>query len=158
GLALFLAYVAWRQREPRHLRSIAIALLIAAAIGGHWYLGNLRTYGSVFGQTEFEALRQSGGLWHALMALAPTRLALELARGLALMAATFVWAGTWTLAHPPVPIMVPVIALALIPMAVWLWRLPRSPLAGQAPLFLAAPLAAGLVSHQLLSIATGGYI
>lgn len=158
GLALFIAYAAWRRRQPRLLGSVVLALAIAAAIGGHWYLGNLQTYGSVFGQTEFEAVRQSGGLWHALMALPPARLAVELARGLALMAATFAWGGTWTLAHPPVLIMVPVVALAVIPLAAWLLRLPLSPLAGQAPLFLAAPLAAGLVSHQLLSIATGGYI
>jgi hypothetical protein len=74
------------------------------------------------------------------------------------MVATFVWGGTWTLAHPPTYLMAPVVALALLGFGLWLWRFFRWPLAGQAPLFLAAPLLAGLVSHQLLSIATGGYV
>jgi hypothetical protein len=158
GVALLFLYAAWRRGEGRHLGDILLALLLAGAIGGSWYLGNYRTYGSVFGQTEFAALRQAGGLLPALMALPKLDLALQLARGVALMAATFAWAGTWTLAHPPNFLLLPVVALALIPAGLWIARFARWPVAGQAPLFLAAPLVAGLLSHQLLSIATGGAI
>ncbi len=158
GLALLLLHAAWRAREPRHLRDLAIALGLAALVGGYWYLGNLRDYGSVFGQTEFEAVREGGGLGQALLGVPPALLAAEALRGLALMAATFAWAGSWTLAHPPNVLLAPVVALALLPLLLWLSRFFRWPLAGQAPLFLAAPLLAGLISHQLLSIATGGYI
>jgi hypothetical protein len=157
GLALLFVYAAIKRREPRHVRDIAIALVIAALIGGYWYFDNYQTYGSVFGMTEFAAAGH-GGLLPQLLGLPPAQLAASLAHGLALMAATFVWGGTWTLAHPPTYLMVPVVALALLGFGLWLWRFFRWPLAGQAPLFLAAPLLAGLVSHQLLAIATGGYV
>src|SRR5262249_22599188 len=88
----------------------------------------------------------------------PLVLAVTLAHGLALMAATFVWGGTWTLAHPPIAFMVPVVLLALLGFGLWLLRFFRWALAGQAPVFLAAPLAAGLIAHQLLSIATRGFV
>jgi hypothetical protein len=158
GLGLFFLYAAVRRREPRHLRDIVIALVIAGLIGGYWYLQNYRTYGSVFGMTEFAAAARYGGLFGGLLRLPPSLLAGELAHGLALMVATFVWGGTWTLAHLPAFLMAPVVALALLPLLLWLVGFFRWPLIGQAPLFLAAPLLAGLVSHQLLSIATGGYV
>ena len=158
GLALLFLYAAIKRREPRHVRDIAIALVIAGLIGGYWYLDNLRVCGSVFGMTEFDAAARHGGLLHALLGLPLSQLAGSLLHGLALMVATFVWGGTWTLAHPPTYLMAPVVALAVLGFGLWLWRFFRWPLAGQAPLFLAAPLLAGLVSHQLLSIATGGYV
>ena len=135
-----------------------VALVIAAVIGGYWYLDNYRTYGSVFGMTEFAAAARYGGVLGGLLRLPPAMLASELAHGLALMVATFVWGGTWTLAHLPAFLMAPVVALALLPLLIWLASFLRWPLIGQAPLFLAAPLLAGLISHQLLSIATGGYV
>ncbi|HEX7200566.1 MAG TPA: hypothetical protein VF213_13870, partial [Dongiaceae bacterium] len=60
GLGLFFLYAALRRREPRHLRDLVIALVIAAVIGGYWYLDNSRTYGSVFGMTEFAAAARYG--------------------------------------------------------------------------------------------------
>jgi hypothetical protein len=157
-LAVLFLYAAIKRRELRHVRDTVIALVIAGLIGGYWYLDNLRIYGSVFGMTEFDAAGRHGGLLPALLGLPLTQLAGSLLHGLALMGATFVWGGTWTLAHPPTYLMAPVVALALLGFGLWLWRFFRWPLAGQAPLFLAAPLLAGLVSHQLLSIATGGYV
>jgi hypothetical protein len=158
GLGVFFLYAALRRREKRHLRDIVIALVIAAAIGGYWYLDNYRTYGSVFGMTEFAAAARYGGVLGGMLRLPPATLASELAHGLALMVATFVWGGTWTLAHLPAFLMAPVVALALLPLLLWLASFLRWPLIGQAPLSLAAPLLAGLISHQLLSIATGGYV
>ena len=158
GLALLFLYAAVREREPRHLSDILLALLLAALIGGYWYLSNFETYGSVFGRTEFEEVKRFGGLWQGLTQHPPAELMRELVRGAAVMAATFAWGGTWTLAHPPVFLIAPVVVLALLPHAVWLLRFFRWPVAAQAPLFMAAPLLAGLASHQLLSIATDGYV
>lgn len=158
GLALFFLYAALRRGDPRHARDIVVALVVAALIGGHWYLDNYRNYGSVFGMTEFAAAAKYGGVLGGLLRLPPAVLASELLHGLALMIATFVWGGTWTLAHLPAFLMAPVVALALLPLLIWLAGFFRWPLIGQSPLFLAGPLLAGLVSHQLLSIATGGYV
>ena len=70
GLAVLFLYAAIKRREPRHVRDIVIALVIAGLIGGYWYLDNLRTYGSVFGMTEFDAAARHGGLLPALLAAA----------------------------------------------------------------------------------------
>ena len=160
GLAVLFLYAAIKRREPRHVRDIVIALVIAGLIGGYWYLDNLRSLWLGLRHDRIRRRRPDmAGSCPALLGTASVPACRHPSlHGLALMGATFVWGGTWTLAHPPSYLMAPVVALALLGFGLWLWRFFRWPLAGQAPLFLAAPLLAGLVSHQLLSIATGGYV
>ncbi|MEA2782607.1 MAG: hypothetical protein QOK29_4151 [Rhodospirillaceae bacterium] len=149
--------LAWLQsRQKRFLKFVAIAVGFTLVIGGWWYIRSLLTVGSFLGGAEFVQADQVGGILARLssgVGLDGIRVFL---RGMAVIAGSFAWAGTWTLAMLPQIFTLPVVLLAALPLALWLARLRALPVVGLAPLFLAAPFLAGLLYH-VLGRAVGAY-
>jgi hypothetical protein len=148
-------------RRPADFGQAVLAGLIALAIGGWWYgLKRLET-GSFTGSDEFIRLNHGG----AMAQLADGFSAAELVRGLGQIIATFVWAGTWSLARLPEILLIPPIALLGLCLVDYLRTLvralrdlrPRSQLGpgliAFAPLALAVPMAAGLIYHVFVWMA-----
>lgn len=149
GTAALLGFAGWRAKDRRYFGFAALAGAIAVAIGIGWYLRNVLVTGSFFSARDFLHSGARGGLverWSA------GNLAQELAfllRQFAVIAGSFAWAGTRTLAMLPRIFTAPVFLLAALPLGLWLLRLPKLPTAGVAPLFLATPLLAGLIYHAI---------
>lgn len=155
GTIAFLLWLAWRWRDGRLLRDAAVALALAAAAGGWWYLGNLLHRGDLVGGLEFVDLESRGGLGGTIAAGFE---AMQFLRGLAAIAASFVWAGTQTLARLPEALLALPVAAVALPLAAGLyaaWRQPEAPVL-RLPAFLILPFAAGLAYHVLIRLALSG--
>lgn len=151
GLSLFLL----AQGNRRSAAAGVTVGVTAAAIGGGWYLGNLRTLGNLSGSLEVSWLDAQGGLAAGLAAHFSW---LAWARGIVAAAASFVWSGTQSLARlPHILLAVPVALVALV-LAAYLARLPRFRAAPAAwlPVFVIAPMAAALAYHALVRVALTG--
>ena len=155
GIALLFVYAAARQRSWQPMKDICIALALAGVIGGGWYLYNFLTAGSFMNLGDFVKVQQNGGVLQTLLRQGVSlHDGLHFLRGLAVMAATFVWSGTWSRAMLSPIFSAPVVVMALIAFGAWLWALRRWPIEGQAPLFVAAPFLVGLVYHQVVWVVT----
>lgn len=153
GVGLLLLVRWFCERRAAQLSDLLVTCGMAAAIGGWWYLQKYLQTGSWTGSDEFIRLNQAGGLASAAAHFSVA----ELGRGLAAIPATFVWAGTWSLARLPELLLIAPIGL----LGVTLFEYGRSLLAQNldpdpglearlvlwAPLALAGPMAAGLVYH-----------
>jgi hypothetical protein len=156
GMSAFLLFAAWRERDLRYLKLLASAAALAILIGGWWYIRNLIMGSSFFNARDFLLAGQAGSLWHRLgSGNAADELAFIL-REVAVIAGSFTWAGTRTLGMLPRIFTAPVFLVAALPLGLWLLRLKRLPVAGAAPLFLAAPLIAGLLYHAIDQALPGG--
>ena len=156
GLCAFLVYRGWRDgKTGAGLGEAAIVAAIAALLGGGWYLKSFGVTHDLTSGADFVALQKSGGLVAGLernFSLA------ALARGLAALAATFGWTGTWSLARPPEALIVFSLAPFLVALAGYFASL-RSQAASAlsaSPLFLVAPMLAGLLYHVLVFVALTG--
>jgi hypothetical protein len=156
GVALLFAYFAARSRSWRPLRDIAVALAIAMAIGSAWYLYNYASSGSFMNLGDFVKIKEKGGVLQTVLreGINPQQ-TLQFLRGMAVMAATFAWSGTWSRALLSPVFTAPVVVMALVALAGWLWKIRCWPIAGQAPLFVAGPFLLGLVYHQIVWSLTG---
>ena len=83
---------------------------------------------------------------------------LQFLRGMAVMAATFAWSGTWSRALLSPIFTAPIVIMALVAFGSWLWAIRRWPIEGQAPLFVAGPFLLGLIYHQIVWSLTGAGI
>jgi len=114
GVGVFLAARAWRRlswhRAGTVLMVLAVLVAVTVGIGGWWYVGNFLDTGSFVGSTHFVRLGQAGGV---AMVLDTPVTAGRLLEGLAVIAMTFVWGGTWSFAWPNYAAMV---GLALVPL------------------------------------------
>jgi hypothetical protein len=156
GLALLFLYQALRVRSLRPVIDIAVSLVIAGAIGGGWYLHNWLTTGSFTNLVDFGSMEQQGGMLALIQAQGiQLHHLLHFLRGMAVMAVTFVWAGTWSRAILWPVLAAPILLMAAIAFVSWLVRLPRLPIAGQAALFFVGPFVAGLVYHQVVWVYIG---
>jgi hypothetical protein len=154
GAAAYLAFAAWRNGKP--IRGVvlgAIVLIVALAIGGGWYLAQYNLTHDFTGGGDFVALNRNGGLAAGLGTHADP---VELVRGFLAMAATLVWAGSWSLARPPEILILGPVLLILIPVATWLIRLRTLPPLAAAPLFLVGPLLLSLAYHVVAYLALTG--
>ncbi len=153
GVAVVLLVNGWTSERRRdRLAQAALTGAVALALGGWWYLQKAMQTGSITGADEFIKLKQAGGM----AALADGFSVTELLRGLWLMLATFVWAGTWSLASlPDLLLLAPLALLALLTFD-YAASLRRSDLLGWTPLILAAPMAAGLIYHVFVWMAGTG--
>jgi hypothetical protein len=155
GIALLFVYQAFRERDRRPLRDIAIALAVAVGIGGGWYLRNFLSSGSFMNLADFGRIGEQGGILSTLMAHGVSlHQGLHFIRGMAVIAATFVWGGTGTHIMLWPFLAAPVVLMAIIAFGAWLVRLRHWPVTGQAPLFVVGPFAAGLIYHQLVWVLT----
>jgi hypothetical protein len=154
GAAAYLAFVGWRTgARGRGLLAAVVVVVVAAAIGGWWYVAQYGLTHDLTGGTDFVALQSQGGL---AAGLARNASPLALARGLAALAATFSWTGSWSLARPPEVTILGPLLLAAIPLVTWLARLRRLPTLAWAPVFLAGPLVVSLLYHVLAFVALTG--
>ena len=111
----------WEAQHPPlfYLLLSPVCAGLTALIGGGWYVRNLLSFGDVVGGSDFIQLAQAGG------ALSGLRAHLSLAavlRGLAVIPATFAWAGTWSLVRIPEPLLAVPLALVGCGVAGWLRR------------------------------------
>jgi hypothetical protein len=151
GIGLLFVYVAARNRSWQPLKDIAISTAIAAVVGGAWYIHNFVTAGTFMNLGDFVKIEANGGVLRTLLREGVSlHQGLHFLRGMAVMAATFAWGGTWSRAMLSPIFTAPIVLMALIAFGAWLWGLRRWPIEGQAPLFIAAPFALGLVYHQIV--------
>jgi hypothetical protein len=80
----------------------------------------------------------------------------QFVRGLMGIGETVPWVGTWSLGRLPEILIYAGLLVGLVPCVSYLARLRQLPLAGWAPLALAAPMLVGLVHHVLIRIAIDG--
>ena len=151
GVALLFFYQAIQTHSLRPLGYLVLALLLAALVGGSWYLHNWLTTGSFTNLLDYGPLEQQGGMLRSILDQGIGARQIEhFLRGMAVMAATFIWAGSWSRAILWPWLAAPVLLMAAIAFVAWLVRFRRWPIEGQAPLFFVAPFAGGLVYHQLV--------
>jgi hypothetical protein len=156
GCGLLFLYQAFRLRSFRPIAPVAIALAVAALVGGGWYLHNWLMTGSFTNLVDYGPLEQQGGMLSSILARGiGLHEVLHFLRGMAVMAATFVWAGSWSRAILWPVLAAPILLMAVIAFLTWIVRWRRWSVAGQAPLFFVAPFAGGLVYHQLVWVFSG---
>jgi hypothetical protein len=150
GVTLFLIVAAWKTSPSKWALTLAVPL-VAALTGGWWYSQALVSTGHLTGASDFIQMHQSSGLLHAAT-LAPG----PYLTGLIQMLFGFCWAGTWSFAHPSRLFLVPIIALVLVPCALYAKRVNRTDLVALAPIFIVAPILAGLLYHLAVMLAETG--
>jgi hypothetical protein len=159
GTAAFWLLNAWTTKDEDARRDVAVRLLlalaVAAAIAGWWYVLDDAPYVFRLWPEEVETLRQAGGLPAGLRTNFTFGAWL---RGQAALVTTVAWSGTWSLARPPSVFLAPLAALVVSVAVGYLWSLRRRRPGELAwlPAWLAAPLVAGLGYHVLLRLALTG--
>jgi len=183
GSGAVLALAILRRPQQGRRADLAIAAGIAMVIGLPWYLRNYLLFGSLVGSADLLAVQHGGGVFGLIAQHISWQIVANMARGLAVIVASFVWAGTWSRAILTPLSLAPVLLLAAMAFALWLkdigrWSLEHFPpkwapvrpricdqtkesracsdsigskhaLEAAAPLFLAAPVLAGLVYHDI---------
>jgi hypothetical protein len=152
GIGALLLVTTMRQHWPQRWPALAVPLL-AVVLGGPWYLAKLRATGSLTGSANLIDLAAHGGL---LLGLRAHFAIIEYLRGLGGIVSSFCWAATWSFALPSRLFLLPVAALAIVPLGVYVVRLRRLDLAAWSPVFLIAPVVAGLCYHLLAMLAETG--
>jgi len=154
GVVLLFVFAALRTKNVRYLHNAAVFALVAAALGSGWYLYRYHASGSFTDLSDFARAPSNAGLLQMLSQGSAAHETLHFLRGVAVMAMSFAWAGTWSRATLPPIFTLPVLLLMVWAAARWLAQVRRLPIEGAAPLFLVAPLVLGLLYHQLLWVAT----
>ena len=148
--ALLLARWWMGGRRPAWLGQAVLAGLVALALGGWWYFERKMQTGSFTGSDEFIRLGRAGGA----RLIAENFDVGELARGLLVLPATFLWAGTWSLARlPEIGLVGPALLLLITGVDYVRALVRRGGLLAWTPMALAAPMAAGLVYHVFVWMA-----
>jgi len=149
GSGAVLALAAYRRPQRGRWADLAIAAGIAVAIGLPWYLRNVLLLGSLVGSADLLAVTHQGGVFGLLGQHLSVEIVANMVRGFGVIVASFVWAGTWSRAILTPLSMAPVLLLAAMAFALWLKDIGRWTLEAAAPLFLAAPILAGLLYHDI---------
>jgi hypothetical protein len=153
GVVALLAVNASRGGDRREWRRAAGVALIAIVIGGGWYVGKWRDTGELTGGANFIDLQAHGGLLQGVLGHFSV---VEYMRGIGGIISSFCWAGTWSFALPNRLFLVPVAALVVGPGIVHVVRLRSREGADWIPLFIVAPVVAGLLYHLLATMAITG--
>ncbi len=162
GVSLLLIVEAWRTRRPGQWAAALVVPLLAVLTGGFWYVHAMILTGNVTGAADFIQVQQQGGVLSSAHKHFPTLLdMLVLAPGLYLagllrMVVGFCWAGTWSFMHPSRLLVLPVAVLVLVPCGLYARRVRRADLLALAPVFMVAPVLAGLLYHLATMLAVTG--
>jgi hypothetical protein len=160
GIGVFLLLRLWRSRGDKEswllqLRNSAISLALAVLIGGGWYLHDYLAYGEFSGDVGAILIAADGGIWASLKQHYSL---FAFAHGLAVVIVTWIWAGTWSLAHMPPVLYSPLFLLLIMTIGGFVKRLAGTPLTQPEwlPVLLFASLGAGLLYHVIEMLALGG--
>ena len=157
GVAAFLMFRWLMERHRDHVRDVLLCALVALSVGGLWYVRNLILFDNLLGSNDFIRLANGIGL---RAGLEQNFSLLLFAKGFAAMIGTYIWAGTWSLAQPPEYVLVPTAMLIALTIGAYLLHLRRDIRPGRMafilPLFLVAPVAAGLTYHLVTVVAETG--
>lgn len=157
--AAFMALRVWSARGETVLRrsrmvALAVVFFVALIIGGGWYLYNFITYGSIVGGNEFVKLAREGGLlrdfWQRFSAF-------YFFYDLVGMAASWSWAGSWSLVHiaPFLQFLLLLLpALLIVNYAMEAWRF-RFDDPTWLPAWVVGTFVGGLTYHILVARAVG---
>jgi hypothetical protein len=150
GLLLFAGWWSGGRRAPA-LGHAALAGGVAVAIGGWWYVERRIQTGAFTGSDEFIRFSRAGGL----RLIGDSFSAGEFIHGMLALPATFLWAGTWSLARLPEIWLAAPALLLLVGVGDYLRVLAqrRAELLAWAPLALAVPMLLGLVYHVFVWMA-----
>ena len=146
GIALFLVFTALKRGDWSFVRTAALTIAVALALGGAWYVHEMLSTGSLTGARDVLAAARQGDLGQRMFESFSLPGFLQ---GMGQIAVSFAWAGTWSFGRFPPIYTLPLILLALLPLLVWLRRLARLPFAAAAPLFIAGPFILGLAYFRL---------
>lgn len=146
------AHLAWRRRWS----TLAIALPLAAAIGGSWYAHVSAAAGRVVVSDQYARFLDHGGL-----ALLVERFEwLALAKGLYWVTASFVWGGSWSLAHVSEWWRLPAVALLLLVAGCAAWARVTAPGrrddGARLAWLLVAAFAIAMLAYEVINIAISG--
>jgi len=128
------------------------AMSFALLLGWGWYLYKMLSTGTVTGGDEFIRLGEGAA---GLSALVSHFSLFEFLRGLAAIAASFAWAGSWSLARPNEFLILAPVLLLILTLTRWGVRWSELPHPARATLFIASPMVLGLVFHLLTRTAAG---
>ncbi|WP_019961208.1 hypothetical protein [Woodsholea maritima] len=153
GLTVYIALRAWQTGGRYWLTYGVLALGLAGLIGVGWYLYKWTAYGNIIGGDEMLQFDKDGGVFlNFLREVTP----FALVRGYSAIAASFVWAGSWSLARPAEWMLIgPCVLVAGLGLR-WAWRLRLQRLKDALPLFVLVPMLGGLSYHMMLRIALTG--
>jgi len=143
------------QHRKRPWIDLVLILTTTAGLSGWWYVQGYLTHGSILGSDELIRLANQGGLAGGL---SDKFSLLAWLRGMSAVAASFTWAGTWSLARPPHLLLAPLVLLAATLFTAYLFEARRHSMLSiiWAPLYLTGPVVLGLAYHVLMRIAFSG--
>jgi hypothetical protein len=160
AIGAFLLLRLWCGRQDAGLRALrlrngAMTLIVAAIIGGGWYLHNLVTQGDLLGAQDSIAIAGQGGI---LAGLRQHFSIYVLARGIVVTFITWIWAGTWSLVRMSPLLYAPLLLLIVATIAAFALALRRA--AADDPVWLVGGLfvffGGGLLYHIVIVVANGG--
>ena len=127
---------------------------VALLIGSSWYLYNYMTAGNFIGSNVSQQLSQQGGFWTNIFNTFNVAIFI---RGLATTLVTFIWGGTWSLAHLPHYLYLPSIGLILWLMFAFFCNIRSRSLCSfrWMPIWVIMLFEIGLIWHVLINLALG---
>jgi len=157
GVAVWFAWRVWLARSDKALRLTwlkagALGVGGAALIGAFWYVSRLVLTGDFVGGDEFVRIGEDTRL---IAGLIQHFQIFDFGRGLAAIAGSFGWAGSWSLARPAEFLLLGPVLLMILVLARWAlqWRALKP--IHWLPAFVALPMVAGLVYHLLVRMSAG---
>ena len=156
GIGAYFAWRMWMERGSKRalrfrLRAGALVCGLAGLIGGGWYVYKFLSTGDLTGGDEFIQLGRRTDFFEGLIAHFDIG---RFIRGLGVIAGSFAWASTWSLAEPPEVFILGPIVLMLWALARWVLQWRALPASAIAPAFIALPMIAGLIFHTLVRMAS----
>ena len=132
-----------------------LIFLPAILIGGGWYVYKFIAFGTLIGSGDFIRLAQEGGL---VANLKQNFSLFGVVRGIVVAAASYSWAGTWSLARLPALLHIPLLALAAWCFGAFALQLKQRTFEDLAWLavWLFAAFGIGFLYHVVVSVALNG--
>jgi hypothetical protein len=143
------------EARSRRMRGLVLIFVPAVLIGAGWYVRNMMAYGDVVGGASSIQLGNRGGL---IANLAEHFSAYALLRGVGAMLVTYLWGGTWSLAHLPAWLYGPLLATLAWIAASFVLEGRRRPAADPLwlPVWMLAFFGGGLLWNAIITMAITG--